>query len=48
MILNKIHENIKNIILWEYIVFSQDDRNFLFYNLFYPLNWNLIIIIKIF
>ena len=42
MILNKIHENIKkNIILWEYMVFSQDDRNLIFYNTsrFYPLNY---------
>ena len=38
MILNKIYGNIKNIMLWEYMAFSQDDRNLLLYNKYYPLN----------
>ena len=38
MTLNKIYENKKNIMLWEYMAFSQDDRNLLLYNKYYPLN----------
>ena len=29
--LNEIYLNIKNIILWEFMIFSQDERNFSFF-----------------